>query len=103
MGNAKHTPGPWCPVLYGYFYTLQIDDCYGSAWAVVVFHLLTEEIDRVESAKMHANAKLAAAAPELLAACQDMLESIAWHSFSDSAQQKQLLTAVINNATGGAQ
>ena len=113
MGNAKHTPGPWCPVLYGYFYTLQIDDCYGSV------DLLREQMEDddgpsgVESAKMHANATLAAAAPELLTACKSSQEFLKyaleffdwskWPNVHDGVVKlKALLDAAIAKAEGGA-
>jgi len=51
-----------------------------------------------------ANAKLAASAPDLLAACQRVLRAIEWGTTADrmdSAEQAELLRAAIARATNG--
>lgn len=64
MGSAKHTPGPW--KVSGHMVRTECETswpvascCYGTA------------------AQSDANARLIAAAPELLAACDAMLNAIA--------------------------
>jgi hypothetical protein len=57
----KHTPGPWFVVEYAGFWNLQADPYY------------TDEgdlLDQEHYAAAEANAKLAAAAPDLLAAAR---------------------------------
>lgn len=76
MNEPRHTPGPW-----------EVDDCGnicggGAALAAVYgaedFPCLPEEDYDAVNVECAANARLMAAAPDLLAACEKALEF--WHS-----------------------
>lgn len=97
--NAKHTPGPWqstkCKAVVksaDYWAIIEEGD-ESAAWAIA-------EIDCDREAA-EANAKLIAAAPELLAACEAAFSDYQ----SDTFQQptEALLRAAIAKAKGGAQ
>jgi hypothetical protein len=55
----NHTPGPWYAVEYGGFWNIQTDDCYSESDVLDV-----EKVGNEETTE--ANAKLCAAAPDLL-------------------------------------
>lgn len=59
----KHTKGPWHSVQYGPYFIIQSDEFYGD----------TQLLSLEETPNAEANAKLAAAAPELLEALKEML------------------------------
>lgn len=61
--EQNHTPGPWFAVEYSGYYNLHDSDQYGA----------TNILDEDECARAEHNAKLAAAAPELLEALQRLL------------------------------
>ena len=61
----KYTPGPWFAVNYAGYNNLQAQEYYGEP------DLLNEQ----QSVNAEENARLAAAAPELLEALKDIIES----------------------------
>jgi hypothetical protein len=101
--TAQHTPGPWEHDGNGMIYGPPINDD-----AVLVCDLLPDMSDEMTD-EMKANARLIAAAPDLLAALENF---VAWHAenFDDFTPEinAQLLclannaTAAIAKATGGA-
>lgn len=68
--NAKYTPGPWFPIEYCGFQTLQTVDYYDEQ------DLL--DADSVGEDTAIANGKLASTAPELLEALQDLIQLKNW-------------------------
>jgi hypothetical protein len=64
MENLKHTPGPWFPINYAGFWDIQTKDEYSETSVLQDDHYNNAEV----------NAKLCAAAPELLKVLQDVVE-----------------------------
>lgn len=98
--NAQHTPAPW--VNHG-----RISQQVGVPHSAVAAKTL---IARVYSeaygdhAEEKANADLIAAAPELLAICQELRESAEyWSEYMVPIGIVERLTAAIDKATGGPQ
>lgn len=60
--ETKHTPGPWHPVNYGGYYMIQSGPFYESA----------DILDEAQTPNAEQNAKLIAAAPQLLEACMNL-------------------------------
>lgn len=77
----KHTPGPWYPVEYAGYWNLQSDPFYSDE-----DDLLNEE----HCAAAGDNAKLAAAAPDLLAAARIAVSNL----LSTEPGYKELMTAI---------
>lgn len=74
--NTKHTPGQWEALLHanGAFDILATDE-KGAELALANKGSMTSR-----AAEMHANARLMAAAPELLAALIETARCLEWHS-----------------------
>ena len=74
--NTKHTPGQWEALLHtnGAFDLLTTDE-KGAELALANKGPMTSRAD-----EMHANARLMAAAPELLAALIETARCLEWHS-----------------------
>ena len=67
MSTAQHTPGPWAYADAAWDATNTAYTVYGAA------KLLQPVADVLKTANAHANARLIAAAPDLLAALEDAL------------------------------
>jgi hypothetical protein len=62
MGRYKFTEGPWHVINYGGFHAIQSEPFYGD----------TDLLDEDKTENAQANARLAAAAPDLLKALEDL-------------------------------
>ncbi len=92
MGQPKHTPGPWI-VDSNYPSDVLADAC-----AIVI----QDRSINIDSAEVHANARLIAAAPELLVALSLMIE--VYKVDNQSIIKTAVLTKAynaINKAVGG--
>lgn len=87
--GTKHTPGPWFAVNYSGYYSLQKEDYYSDK-----DDLLNEE----KCPDAEANAKLAAAAPDLLEVLQKVIHAIQ-HSNMKGTILHGEITAAIKKAT----
>lgn len=82
----KYTPGPWYSVQYANYHNLQSGEYFGDP------DLLNEEI----SVNAEANAKLAAAAPDMLEALQNIendgnsIPEHAWELIQDAIKKATL-------------
>jgi hypothetical protein len=95
MTEAKHTPGPWSvgPTHH---------ESEGKSWLFYSHqtHILAPngltDLAIVEAGEEEgqANARLIAAAPDLLAACQDIEIALADTKFASSPLYKQMLAAI---------
>lgn len=108
MTAAKHTPGPWFarirgPVAAGIFH----EDANGPLIASVPENYITSDNQEVLDAEGQANARLIAAAPDLLAACEGALRLLAKCDVQIDARygvpEVRALMASIAKAKGGAQ
>ena len=94
MSNQKHTPGPWYQNIDGHRRVIH-DETATRTLAV------TDDCDEQDGA----NARLIAAAPELLEALRDLQIAILTHcevKISDIAPAWKSANAAIAKATGGA-
>jgi hypothetical protein len=108
MKTAQHTPGPWTahPEEGAHIGPVVKENAWGEVVALVSY----AGAPRGDSAESNANARLIAAAPDLLVALENF---VAWHAenFDDFTPEinAQLLclannaTAAIAKATGGAE
>lgn len=87
MGEAKHTPGPWTHCQEDNFITTR-DGRGLLEWQARSLHVTPEERD--------ANARLIAAAPDLLKACRQALAAL------KGREHDQFLRDAIAKATGTA-
>jgi hypothetical protein len=102
---SKHTPGPWAfsTSTNGWSYTINIFQADNATptdgWSDVGYIIKTCEGE--QQAIQHANARLIAAAPELLEALKDMLDGHedACTGYGEGAADKA--RAAIAKATGG--
>ena len=89
MADLKHTPGPWYYVNYGGFFSIQSEDGYSDS------DVLSESItDKAED-----NARLAAAAPELLEALNGLTEYFEWLIKDPNFHEYKKAKAAIKKAT----
>ena len=97
MSEAKHTPGPWLIADASFVYALN-DSGYNRFWTNVTGGDLRkgESTSKVET---EANARLIAAAPDLLDALQSIIEDIDSEFGTDCDYNKA--RAAIAKATGG--
>lgn len=72
MNETKHTPGPWRVENHRFKTTTESRWTVWSGSEAIAWTNGTD--DESELAQQEANARLIAAAPELLAACKNMLE-----------------------------
>lgn len=97
MSEAKHTPGPWEVAQYSdgaYIMSDHVDPGFGVKQEVARVHA-----KRHDDARGHANARLIAAAPELLEALRKIDDEDGRH-FHIDANCKCLLRAAIAKAEG---
>lgn len=93
--TTKHTPGPW---MVGYGEAVGIGEIYGVGidtepdWTPVCMLSLSEKVNEVDEA----NARLIAAAPDLLEACETALYVINANAY----RTRDTLRAAIAKATG---
>lgn len=108
MSNAKHTPGPWAfsrsdDFGDARFYVAQQDGApYTSNYSDVAT-LIAETVSGERVSIQEANARLIAAAPELLEALQEMVEFFqpnAWGSSTNRSDALAKASAAIAKATG---
>ena len=64
MKETKHTPGPWYPVEFAGFHVIKTEPYYDAG---------DDLLDVEESPNAEANAKLIAAAPELLECLKEII------------------------------
>ena len=102
--NTQHTPGPW-KVLHTRARKLQWNVCTenGAPFQAVIVEGLCNSNEHLSDEVQEANARLIAAAPDLLASLIDLL---AWANISDDSHYKTLALrnaarAAIRQATGG--
>lgn len=105
-----HTPGPWaangCRTnrSRGHDVIMVGSVTHPGNWIAEAWEPLPVGNDDDRIAIQHANARLIASAPDLLAACQRVLRAIEWGTTADrmdSAEQAELLRAAIARATNG--
>ena len=77
--NAQHTPGPWTHEGQGDITGIENDPGNGCVGKVDVACVYL----RTVPGKTEANARLIAAAPELLTALKDLAQSIVWKEFGE--------------------
>lgn len=98
MSDVKHTPGPWVKGKFGQLYG-------ASGRQVGVWDAGIARVSR--DAEAEANARLIAAAPELLAACEEMIGTLWFKSPHGSdvinADAYKQMTDAIAKAKGQAQ
>lgn len=94
---SKYTPGPWQCDLQGYgAFTIE-KDAHDFGSYVVIADRGSHET-RVD--EMHANARLIAAAPELLEALQDLLDLAVGHDLPCSDPERLAAREAIAKALG---
>jgi hypothetical protein len=107
--ETKHTPGPWTAEPYGDNGRWEVNSDGKLPWkAIADIRCDHMGADAVNEAEAEANAKLIAAAPELLEACQaafDLVYRIALKHRESMSQQEytstqEALLAAIAKATG---
>jgi len=87
---ARHTPGPWEILGFGHIYSATAINIASTRGSLVL-----------ELNEMEANARLIAAAPDLLEACKEALAAIQgeWINEEDSSRIEAQLEAAIRKAT----
>ena len=93
MTNAKHTPGPWgcCDTSY-HAHDYRLTKPNGEPLPLVVI--------ANDHSEQRANARLIAAAPELLAALEEIRNLATWHSAKAKGEIYARATAAIAKAKG---
>jgi hypothetical protein len=90
MEAAKHIPGPWRVFNHSWSDTSILADGFDHGICLLDINHATEESQEADEAVMAANARLIAAAPELLAACQAIVE---YQRLAESDETYGLLNA----------
>lgn len=101
--SAKHTPGPWCLSKESMTIITQDMSCIGSEGVLIGSasgHPNSGFFPTDEEAV--ANARLIAAAPDLLAALQEIAEGT-YDKWTNGYHAQQVAITAIAKATGGAQ
>ena len=93
MKSTKHTPGPWRPIPYGE--TIAIQSMTIDGGNVVIVNPKGKTQSGIPNNQDRANARLIAAAPEMLEALERLLNVPV---LPDMGHEQQLIDA-INNAT----
>ena len=92
MTTAKHTPGPWYATTMG-----------EAGWVDVFAHGVDIPIASTRHQDQEANARLIAAAPDLLAALQEIAECAPyWSEYDVPLGLPDRIRAAVARATGGA-
>jgi hypothetical protein len=96
---SKHTPGPWLfePAPHGAFDICKDPNSLGRYMVIA-----TRGPHDVRAAEMHANARLIAAAPDLLEALQGLLVAVQRSVCEGSGPAQEAAHAAIAKATEGA-
>ena len=82
--EVSHTPGPWHPISYAGFWEIQTEPYYGPTSVLNEDHFPNAE----------ANAKLCAAAPDLLEGARNLKHFVeTWVNHTTTHEQMQLLMA----------
>ena len=103
MSAAKHTPGPWKVCEHSWSDTSILADGFDHAICCLDINHATEESQAADEALMAANARLIAAAPELLALLIEATDDYAEHCEGGEADEwVQAARAAIAKATGSA-
>lgn len=93
MNNSKHTPGPWN--------VAENDSCCIMAKGKHIATAFDTDGGRSESRRGMRNARLIAAAPELLEACREGLRLLEINLEYNRGKVSDLLKAAIRKAEGG--
>lgn len=93
MSDSRHTPGPWTATL-GYTPTVKAGDTLLAAPSA-----RADDLGGRQLSELHANARLIAAAPDLLAACEEALRLLEDQRLYD-ATTDEMLRAAIHKAKG---
>lgn len=99
MSNAKHTPGPWL-VQETTVYALNDERNPANRFTASVDSGWADEKRRISRQEVEANARLIAAAPELLEALSQAVESMQDSGYQNSHVAVMAARAAIDKATG---
>lgn len=94
MSTAKHTPGPWKAFNASWSETFITAPRFVHGICCLDINHATEASQDADSAQMAANARLIAAAPDLLDACRKALYAL------KGREHDQFIRDAIANATG---
>lgn len=103
---SKHTPGPWYPDPKGYVWRRPLTDLYEYGGAVAGDKPLATVCkgwwgENEQGYPVEANARLIAAAPDLLAVCQELEQSAEyWSEYNVPLGIVDRIKAAIAKATG---
>lgn len=96
--EAKHTPGPWEMVEHSWSRTGIYAKAIGIA-ALDIADEATEETQEEWQAMMAANARLIAAAPDLLSACQSAISHLEWSLTAEDPRCVAMRAAIAKATT----
>ena len=94
--ETKHTQGKW-EYVGGDYYSVEIN--IGESTATLSRLEKNTDVICYERSEMEANAKLIAAAPDLLGACEELISLLKFHGYLHSAEISKAQQA-INKAKG---
>lgn len=97
----KHTPGPWHVVPYGDGNQKVVCSDEAGNWRIAF--MATSSGSREELAEIKANARLIAAAPELLEALKDLVTSVEALRVVGLDKEIELARAALSKAEGSGQ
>ena len=94
--ETKHTPGPWKyrPAIMSGFYVETVDQSHDNSFIGEVGGGLQSKQEII------ANAKLVAAAPDLLEALNECIAALKYAAFNDDGSKLENLPAGIMDSTG---
>lgn len=98
MSGAKHTPGPWAVALRKGQIATQGP---ATEWLATMPHSASGGFGLTDVREIAANARLIAAAPDLLAACQEFVRKVECGEAKSTRSYEQM-KAAISRATGEA-
>ena len=106
--SAQHTPGPWKVLEHSWSDTSIVAEGFDHGICLLDINYATEESQEADEAQMAANARLIAAAPDLLAVLQTIVRVADGRQISGNLildENSPLMDAArdaINKATGSA-